>query len=107
MSNQENKAEVAILFTTQERAIVKVVADDKHVEVMMILKTFAEAMSGKLVKGVDIDSSYDAEVMITSITNGLYMIKVELEDGMVMEVNLEPAEFAKAVTGKHAIGKLI
>ncbi len=47
-----------------------------------------------------------AEVVITSITNGNYMIRIEDKDG-VKEVILSPSEFAKAITGKLAKGESI
>ncbi len=47
--------------------------------------------------------STDAEVMIAQNTTGSYFIRVELESG-VIEVQLTPEEFAKAVTGKMAKG---
>jgi hypothetical protein len=47
-----------------------------------------------------------AEVIITAITNGNYMIRIEDEDG-VKEVSLSPSEFAKAITGKLAKGESI
>jgi hypothetical protein len=47
-----------------------------------------------------------AEVIITPITNGSYMIRIEDEDG-VKEVILSPYEFAKVITGKLAKGESI
>ncbi|MGD1524178.1 hypothetical protein [Vibrio owensii] len=105
--NSPKHAEVEILFTTQKRVIIKASGDKKFLEIMMTLEVFAQAMSGAMVKGIDIDTSDYAEVMITSITNGLYMVKIELERGTLLEVNLKPEEFAKAVTGSLAVGHLV
>lgn len=44
-----------------------------------------------------------AEVIITQLTTGNYLIRIEDQDG-VKEVVLTPTEFAKAITGKLAKG---
>lgn len=51
------------------------------------------------------DQLLDAEVQIAQMTNSNYIIRIEGSSG-ITEVILTPTEFAKAVTGKLAKGKL-
>lgn len=48
----------------------------------------------------------NAEVIIAPNTDGSYMIRITDDKG-TKEVELTPTEFAKAVTGKMAIGKSV
>jgi hypothetical protein len=47
-----------------------------------------------------------AKVIMAGMTSGNYMIRIETENGPMIEAILPPEEFAKAVTGKLAKGHL-